>query len=75
MTSHDTVISWHEVLSSESVHYENASSEDFHQLKLDYSVTGLLEIGVIFMSDSCTKSSLTQYTGKCRVSLHLLSSY
>ena len=64
MTSHDTAISWRGLLSGEDIHFENASSDDIHQLKLDYSVTGPLEVGVMFISDSCTKSSLTQYIGR-----------
>ena len=56
-----TTISWR---SGEDTHYENAGSEESHQLKLNYSVTGPLEIGVHFLGSTCTKSSAISYNGK-----------
>ena len=63
MRSHNTSISWHRVLSSEDVHFENARFEYFHQLKFNCCMGGPLEIGVIFSSDSCNKSSIARYNG------------
>ena len=40
---------------------ESASSEESHQLTLNYSVTGLLEISVTFSSHVCSKTTVTQY--------------
>ena len=66
-----TTISWHRVQSSEDIHYENASTEEFHQLNLNYSVSGQLEIAVTF-SGACEKTSAIEYTGEpvflCRIS-------
>jgi hypothetical protein len=56
-----TTISWS---SGEDIHYENTSSEESHQLKLKYSVTGPLEFGVIFSTSTCTKTSVIEYNGK-----------
>ena len=53
--------------SNEDVFYESAFSEGsdrYHTLKLNYSVTGLLEIAVTFTSSMCNKTSVTQYHGK-----------
>ena len=60
----NTTVIWHRVQKSEEVHYEKASSEVFHLLNLNYSVTGLLEISVTFSSAVCEKSSTIEYLGK-----------
>ena len=64
-----TTISWH---SGEDIHYENATSEESHQLKLKYSLTGLLEIGVNFFGSTIMKASVISYTGK---NMNLFSIY
>ena len=56
-------ISW-QMTSNEDVFYESAFSEGLHTLKLNYSVTGLLEFAVTFSSGVCNKTSVTQYHGK-----------
>ena len=57
-------VSWHRVQSSEDIHYESVSTDEFHQLNLNYSVTGPLEIAVTF-SGACEKTSAIEYTGAC----------
>ena len=64
MSSIKTTVIWHRVQKSEEIHYEKASSEVFHLLNLNYSVTGLLEIFVTFSSAACEKSSAIEYLGK-----------
>ena len=70
-TIEETTISWHRVQSSEDIHYESVSTEEFHQLNLNYSVTGPLEIAVTF-SGAREKTSTIEYTGEpvflCRIS-------
>ena len=61
MTSQTPTISWRRV---QNKHYEKASSKDYHQLQLNHSVTGLLEINVTFSNSACEKSNTVQYTGE-----------
>ena len=63
LTPENVSISW-QMTSNEDVFYESAFSEGLHTLKLNYSVTGLLEIAVTFSSGVCNKTSVTQYHGK-----------
>ena len=63
MSIEETTISWHRVQSSEDIHYESVSTEEFHQLNLNYSVTGPLEIAVTF-SGAREKTSTIEYTGE-----------
>ena len=64
MSAINTTVIWHRVQKSEEIHYEKASSEVFHLLDLNYSVTGLLEISVTFNSGACEKTSAIEYLGK-----------
>ena len=59
----ETTISWHRVQSSEDIHYESVSTEEFHQLNLNYSATGTLEVAVTF-SGACEKTSAIEYNGE-----------
>ena len=59
----NTSITW-QIVGTEDIHYERASSDRYHTLNLNYSVTGLLEIAVTFSSSVCNKTSVTQYHGK-----------
>ena len=52
------------VRSREGFHTDEMASLGSHQLRLNYSVTGLLEISVIFSSHVCSKTTVTQYHGK-----------
>ena len=60
----NTSITW-QIVDTEDIHYERASSDRYHTLNLNNSVTGvLLEIAVTFSSGVCNKTSVTQYHGK-----------
>ena len=56
-------ISWYS-MSSEDIHYENVSFNDFHLLTIDYNETGPLEIAVTFSNDVSNKITVIQYNSK-----------
>ena len=56
-------ISWHS-MSSEDIHYENVSFNDFDLLTIDYNETGPLEIAVTFSNNVCSNISVTDFYGK-----------
>ena len=60
----ETTVSWRRVQGSEDIYYESGT-DDYLLLNLNRSMTGLLEITVIFSSGDCEKSSIkTEYFGK-----------
>ena len=64
MTSRTPTISWHRVQDNGDTFSEKANSQEYHQLLLNHSVTGIVEIIVNFSSSACEKSSSVEYTGK-----------
>ena len=64
MTSQTPTISWHRVQDSKDNDYEKADSKEYHQLYLNYSVTGMLEIIVQYSNSACEKLSSVVYTGE-----------
>ena len=64
MTLPMATISWRRVHDSGDEYYENVGSKEYHQLLVNHSMTGLLEITVTFSSSVCEKSSSVEYTGE-----------
>ena len=60
MSINETSVSWS--VGGSGVHSEGASADGFHQLSV--SMTGLLEVTVVFSNSNCVKSSAVKYTSK-----------
>ena len=64
MTSQTPTVSWHRVQDSEDKHYEKADSKEHHQLHLNHSITGMLEIDITFSNSACEKSNAVKYNSE-----------
>ena len=67
-------ISWYS-MSSEDIHYENVSFNDFHLLTIDYNETGPLEIAVTFSNNVCSKISVTDFYGKIIIIIIVMNKF
>ena len=70
-------VSWHRAQDSGETFQEKASSKEYHQLLLNHSVTGLLEITVEYLSSDCEKASSIEHTSEafCKVFCYSLVCY
>ena len=64
MTSQTPTVSWCRVQESEDKYSEKASSKEYHQLHINHSVTGMLDIDITYSNGVCEKSNATKYNGE-----------
>ena len=55
-------MSWIQLKSGNTT-IEEVFTKEYHLLKLDHGVTGLVELTVEFLSDNCVKQSSVQFEG------------
>jgi hypothetical protein len=61
MTSQTPTVTWHRVQDSEDKYSEKAGSKNYHQLYINHSVTGMLDIDITYSNGVCEKSNATKY--------------